>query len=73
MQIIDILTERNTITNDDREDWIDNDRGLYDWWKETGLSKNTFMTDYKSEIDNVITNALGTDAHLYDPVSDAHL
>lgn len=38
----------------EREQWIDNDEGLYDWWRRSGLSKRRFIRENRSEIDAAI-------------------
>lgn len=44
------------INNQDREQWIDNDEGLYGWWKSSRLSKRDFIKQNKAEIDAAIRN-----------------
>lgn len=44
------------MNNSDRNQWIDNDEGLYNWWKSSGLNKAEFIKLYKQEIDQVINN-----------------
>ena len=29
----------------EREQWIDNDEGLYDWWKSSRMSKREFIKE----------------------------
>ncbi len=43
-----------TINDDDRAQWIDNDEGLYCWWKASGLSKQGFIRKYREEITTAI-------------------
>lgn len=40
----------------DRAQWIDNDEGLYDWWKSSRQSKREFIRANRAEIDKVIHN-----------------
>ena len=42
------------MNNTDRTQWIDNDEGLYNWWKSTRLSKAKFIKENRTEIDAVI-------------------
>jgi hypothetical protein len=45
---------RGRMNNQEREMWIDNDEGLYDWWKSSKLSKRQFIKEYRTGIDLVI-------------------
>lgn len=47
------------MNNTEREQWIDNDEGLYLWWKESHLSKREFIRQNKEAIDARIKHALG--------------
>ncbi len=47
-----------TLNNSDREQWIDNDEGLYNWWKSSKLSKRKFIKENKAEIDKAIFSVL---------------
>jgi hypothetical protein len=40
----------------DRGQWIDNDEGLYRWWKSSKLSKREFIRQNRTEIDKAIEN-----------------
>lgn len=44
------------MNNTDREQWIDNDEGLYCMWKESRLSKRAFIKENRADIDKVIDN-----------------
>lgn len=44
------------MNNTEREQWIDNDEGLYDWWRGSRLSKREFIKQNRAEIDEVINN-----------------
>lgn len=48
---------RRDILNDtDRAQWIDNDEGLYNWWRSVRISKRKFIRLNRAEIDAVIRN-----------------
>ena len=47
------------LNNQEREQWIDNDEGLYDWWKSSYMSKRDFIKVNRTEIDAAINNVLG--------------
>ena len=42
------------MNNTEREQWIDNDEGLYNWWRGSGLSKRAFIKENRAEIDAAI-------------------
>lgn len=44
------------MNNTEREQWIDNDEGLYRWWKSSRLSKREFIKASRDEIDAAIRN-----------------
>jgi uridine kinase len=46
------------MNNSEREQWIDNDEGLYRWWKSSRLSKRQFIKENREEIDAAIDRAL---------------
>ena len=45
------MTELN---DEERSLWIDNDEGVYRWWKRSRLSKRQFIKDNRGEIDEAI-------------------
>ena len=47
------------MNNQDRGQWLDNDEGLYCWWRGSGLSKREFIKQNRTEIDTAINNVLG--------------
>ena len=55
------------LNDEERSLWIDNDEGLYIWWKTSGLSKRNFLRENRHEIDSGIRRVLGgkssTDAY----------
>jgi hypothetical protein len=40
----------------ERAEWIDNDEGLYDWWRSSHQSKRQFIRENRAEIDAAINN-----------------
>ena len=46
----------NTINDTDRAQWIDNDEGLYNWWRGSRQSKRAFIRENRAEIDATIRN-----------------
>lgn len=40
----------------DRSQWIDNDEGLYRWWKSSKLSKREFIRQNRKELTDIINN-----------------
>jgi hypothetical protein len=50
------------VNDTDREQWIDNDEGLYDWWRSSQLDKRTFIRANRTGIDAVIAAVLTGEA-----------
>ena len=47
------------IKNDrEREMWVDNDEGLYNWWRSSRMSKRDFIREHRDELDKAIETAL---------------
>lgn len=44
------------MNNTERAQWIDNDEGLYSWWRSSRQSKRAFIRDNRAEIDSAIRN-----------------
>lgn len=42
------------MNDNDREEWIDNDEDLYNWWKAEGGSIRNFIRANKEKIDKYI-------------------
>lgn len=40
------------------EMWIDNDEGLYNWWRGSRQSKRKFIQENRSELKELIANQL---------------
>ena len=51
--------KNRTINNEDRKQWIQNDEGLYNAQRSSGLSMTAFIKAEKGLIDEVINNVLG--------------
>ena len=43
-----------SLNDADRSQWIDNDEGLYDWWKQSRLPKREFIRQNRAAIDQAI-------------------
>jgi hypothetical protein len=46
------------ITMNDIAQWIDNDEGLYNWWRSSKTSKRKFITENRAELKACIRNVL---------------
>ena len=44
------------MNNTERSQWIDNDEGLYNWWKSSRLCKRVFISQNRAGIDAAIEN-----------------
>lgn len=38
----------------ERAQWVDNDEGLYNWWRSSRQPKRAFIRDNRAEIDSAI-------------------
>lgn len=45
--------------NNERQNWINNDEGLYNWYKSSRLSMTEFIKQNREQIDECINNVLG--------------
>ena len=45
--------------NREREMWIQNDEGLYGWWKSSHTTLRNFIKENRVEIDATINRKLG--------------
>jgi hypothetical protein len=50
------MARRDTINDSERAQWIDNDEGLYNWWRRQRMSKRQFIRENRAEIDVIIRN-----------------
>ena len=48
------MSKRQTINDNDREDCVNNDEGLYRMWQASGVGITTFVRDNRPFIDEVI-------------------
>ena len=46
------------MNNREREMWINNDEGLYRWWKSSGMGITPFIKENREEIDKYILSIL---------------
>lgn len=51
---------RQTLNDDDRAQWVDNDEGLYTWWQSERprKTKRQFVRDNREYLTEFIQNAL---------------
>jgi len=48
----------NKLTLREIEQWVDNDEGLYNWWKSCRQSKRDFMRENREELEQCINNVI---------------
>ncbi len=53
-----IRERRQTLNDDDRRQWIDNDEGLYGWQRSSRLPMREFIRQNRAELDSFIQAAL---------------
>lgn len=46
------------MNNSERKDWINNDEGLYCWWKSSRLPMGKFIKENRQELDQAINSVL---------------
>ncbi len=46
------------LTADDISQWIDNDEGLYNWWKQSRQNKRVFIRENRTELETCIDRVL---------------
>lgn len=44
----------NRLNDNDREEWINNDTGLYEWWQRSRKGITTFIRENRAELDRLI-------------------
>ena len=50
---------RHNLDDREREMWVRNDEGLYNWWRSSRLSMRDFLRQNRTEIDAAINRVLG--------------
>lgn len=50
--------KQQTLNDNDRSQWIDNDEGLYNWWRSSRQSKSKFIRENREELTRLILAAL---------------
>lgn len=55
------MAERMTINDDDREQWIANEEGLYNAHRRSRKSMRTFIRENRADIDKIIRTATGSE------------
>lgn len=48
------MARRDNLTVQDIGQWIDNDEGLYRWWKSSRQAKRAFIRDNRAELESCI-------------------
>jgi len=51
-----------TLNDEDRREWVQNDEGLYVWWKRSGIGLYRFVQENRAELTRLIQGAI----HRYD-------
>jgi hypothetical protein len=49
---------KQTLNDKDREEWVNNDEGLYLWQRRSGLSMRAFIRANRAELDACILSVL---------------
>ena len=49
---------KQTLNDEDREQWIMNDEGLYNWFRSSRLSMRNFIRQNRKELDECIKPVL---------------
>jgi hypothetical protein len=44
------------VNDSERSQWVDNDEGLYNWWRSSRQSKRQFIRENRKEITAAIEN-----------------
>ena len=48
------------LNDNDRRDWVNNDEGLYDWWRSSGIGLYRFVRENRTELTRHIQAVLAT-------------
>lgn len=46
------------MNDSDREEWVSNDEGLYNWWKSSGQPMRRFIRENRAQITEAIEHEL---------------
>jgi len=46
------------MNNKEREMWVLNDEGLYNWWKASKMSMTKFIKENKDDLDQILDKAI---------------
>lgn len=52
---------KKSLTISDISEWIDNDEGLYDWWRSSKMKKRAFIIENREELTTCINRVLGNE------------
>ena len=52
------MTTSNRRNDEERQQWVDNDEGLYNWMRRSHLSMRKFIRQNRAEIDAKIDSVL---------------
>lgn len=53
---------KRTHNDSEREDWVNNDEGLYDWFKRSKLSMRAFIRSNRTTLDDCIDAVVNAEA-----------
>jgi hypothetical protein len=57
-KLLGFYGKKQTLNDDDRAQWIDNDEGLYHWWISSRLPKREFIKQNRKELTEIIMAVL---------------
>jgi transposase-like protein len=52
------MGKQQRLTVSDIAQWLDNDEGLYDWWKSSRQKKGAFIRENRADLERVIGNVI---------------
>jgi len=52
------MSKTDRLTVSDIGQWIDNDEGLYSWWKSSRQNKRLFIRENRAELESCIRKVL---------------
>lgn len=50
------MARHRTINDEDRQQWVDNDEGLYEMWRRSGKGITVWVRENRELIDGVVRN-----------------